>query len=137
MNRKGALATRVALALMLGTELSAAVPAGGLRTVSAQEQPQEALGDQFFHLDWTVSPAGQGKARISGYVYNDYQAAADKVQLRITEFNASGQQVASFIEHVDQEVPALDRTYFDVKVPRQAASYRVGVESFNFLEDSR
>ena len=31
-------------------------------------------------------------------------------------------------------VPAENRSYFDVKVPVQAASYRVAVDTFDFLE---
>jgi hypothetical protein len=135
MNRKGTLATGMVLALMLGTGLTAAVPAVGLRPVSAQNfAAPGTVADQFFHVDWTVSPAGQGQARIRGYVYNDYGDAADQVQLRITELDASGNPVASFVEPVGDAVPALDRTYFDVQVPGPAASYRVAVESFNFLE---
>ena len=138
MNRKGSLATGVALALMLGTGLTVAMPAVGLRTASAQNfAAPGTVADQFFHVDWTVSPGGQGKARIRGYVYNDYGDAADQVQLRITELDASGHPVASFVEPVGDSVPALDRTYFDVQVPGQAASYRVAVESFNFLETGK
>jgi hypothetical protein len=132
MNGKGSLATGVALALMLGMGLTATVPAVGLRTASAQDQALAA--DQFFIVNWTASPAALGESRISGYVYNNYGDAADQVQLRITEFDPSGQPIATFIKLVDEIVPAFDQAYFDVLVPGQAASYRVAVESFNFLQ---
>jgi hypothetical protein len=133
----GVLTTGMALALMLGMGLTATVPAVGLRTASAQDQAQATAAGQFFRLNWAVSPAAQGESRISGYVYNNYGDAADQVQLRITELDASGQSVASFIKPVDEIVPAFDQTYFDVLVPGQAASYRVAVESFNFLEGTK
>jgi len=134
MNGKGSLATGVALVLMLGMGLTATVPAVGLRTASAQDQAQATAADQSFLVNWTASPAALGESRITGYIYNNYGDAADQVQLRITEFDASGQPIASFIKLVDEIVPAFDQTYFDVLVPGQAASYRVAVESFNFLE---
>jgi hypothetical protein len=134
MDRKGLFATGVALALMLGMGLTAAVPAVGLRTASAQEETQATVAGQSFRVDWTVSTGAEGKARISGYVYNDNGDPADQVQLRITELDASGQAVTSVVEPIDETVPAFDRAYFDVLVPGQAASYRVAVESFSSLE---
>ena len=53
MNRKGSLITGVALAVMLGTRLTAAVPGVGLQMASAQDQAQGTLADQFF-LAWTI-----------------------------------------------------------------------------------
>lgn len=134
MNRKGLFATEVALALMLGMGLSATVPAVGLRTASAQEQAEATVDGQSFRVNWTVSPGGQGEARISGYVYNDNGDPAEQVQIRITELDASGQPVASVVKPIDETVPPFDRAYFDVQVPGQAASYRVAVESFSSLE---
>jgi hypothetical protein len=134
MNRKGSFATGVALVLMLGMGLTSAGPAVGLRTASAQEQAEATVDGQSFRVDWTVSPGEQGKARISGYVYNDNGDPAEQVQLRITELNASGLPGASVVTPIDETVPAFDRAYFDVQVPGPAASYRVAVESFNLLE---
>jgi len=134
MNRKGSLITGVALAVMLGTGLTAAVPGAGLQTASAQDQAQGTLADQFFLVDFTAKPDGHGKARITGYVYNKDQRSVDQVQLRITELDASGQPLGSFVEPMLEEVPALGRAYFDVKVPSQAASYRVAVDSWNTVE---
>jgi hypothetical protein len=134
MNRRGSFTTGVALALMLGMGLSSTVPTVGFGTASAQAPAPEA--DQFFRVNWTVTPDEheQGKARISGYVYNNNGDPADQVQLRITALDAAGAPGASVVEPIDETVPAFDRAYFDVKVPVQAASYRVTVESFNFLE---
>jgi hypothetical protein len=134
MNRKGLFATELALALMLGVGLTAAVPAVGLRTASAQDQAQATVDGQAFRVNWTVGPGAQGEARISGYVYNDNGDPAEQVQIRITELDASGQPVASVVKPIDDTVPAFDRAYFDVQVPGQAASYRVAVESFSLLE---
>jgi hypothetical protein len=134
MKRKGSFAKGVALALMLGMGLTSMVPAMGLRTASAQDQAQATLDGPSFRVDWTVSPDGQGKARISGYVYNDNGDPMEQVQLRITEIDASGNPGASVVTPIDEPVPAFDRAYFDVQAPGQAASCRVAVESFSALE---
>lgn len=130
MNRKGSFATGVALALMLGTGLTSAVPAVGLRTASAEE----TVAGQCFRVDWTVSPDGQDNARISGYVYNDNGDPMEQVQLRITELDASGHPGASVVKPIDETVPPFARAYFDVRVPGQAASYRVSVDSSSVQE---
>jgi hypothetical protein len=136
MNRTGSLVTGVAVAAMLGVGLTATVPAVGLRTVSADDQElQDSVGSEFFRVDWTAKPDGHGNVKISGYVYNKYGEAADQLQLRIIALDPSGKQIGSFLEPVPDTVSALDRQYFDVKVPVQATSYRVAVESFNFLEE--
>jgi hypothetical protein len=134
MNRTRSFAKGVALSLMLGMVLTSTVPAVGLQTASAQDQAEATVDGQSFRVDWTVSPDGQDKVSISGYVYNDNGDPAEQVQLRITELDASGLPGASVVTPIDETVPAFDRAYFDVQVPGPAASYRVAVESFSLLE---
>jgi hypothetical protein len=59
------------------------------------------------------------------------------VRVRIIALDGSGKQIGSFVEPVFGPVPSLDRAYFDVKVPGQAASYRVFVDSFDFVEGAK
>jgi hypothetical protein len=40
------------------------------------------VSDEFFRVEWTVSPGRHGDSRITGYIYNQYQEAAEHVQLR-------------------------------------------------------
>ena len=138
MRRSGSVITGVALTTMLITGLTAPVPGVGLRTASADSAQDQALqgsvSDQYFRVDWNAQPDGHGKARITGYVYNNYPETADRVQLRIIAFDGSGQQIGSFVEPMLDTVPALDRTYFDVKVPAHAASYHVYVDGFSFVD---
>ena len=49
-----------------------------------------ALADHFFHVEWTAGPGAAGRARITGYVYNDSGDSAVNVALRIHEIDASG-----------------------------------------------
>jgi len=133
MNRKGSLITGVALAV-LGIGLTAAVPGVGVETASAQDQAHQTLADPVFRVDFTAEPDGYGTTRITGYVYNDHGRAADQIRLRITELDASGVTLASYVEPVLETVPALGRAYFDIKVPDEGLSYRVSVDSWDTVE---
>ena len=99
-------------------------------------QPRQAsptLSDQFFRVEWTVSPGRHGDSRITGYVYNQYGETAENVQLRISEVDASGRVASSVTRPSFGTVPAEDRAYFDVQVPT-SPSYQVAVQSFDFQE---
>jgi len=92
-----------------------------------------ALADHFFHVEWAVGPGAPGRARITGYVYNDGGDSAVNVALRVHEIDASGQDLASVVAPVGDAVPAHGRAYFDVGVP-DSRFYRVDVTSFDFVE---
>ena len=94
---------------------------------------ESALADHFFHVEWTAGQGAAGRARISGYVYNDYGDSAINVALRIHEIDASGNDVARVVTPIGGAVPAHGRTYFDVAVP-QSRFYHVDVASFDFVE---
>jgi len=135
MNRKESLITGVALAV-LGMGLTAVVPGVEVETASAQDQAHQTLADPFFRVDYTAEPDGHGTTRITGYVYNDHGRAADQVRLRITELDASGVTLASYVEPVLEKVPALDRAYFDIKLPDEGMLYRVTVDSWDTVEEA-
>ena len=137
MNRKGSFITGIVLALGLGTAITLTVPVLGPQAADAQTGGETSLASEFFRVDWSVKDDRNGHARISGYLYNDYGTAADQVQLQITELDAAGHQIAAYVEPISDTVPGFDRTYFDVKVPGHAASYRVAVYSFNWVEEGR
>ncbi|HJR01865.1 MAG TPA: hypothetical protein VKA83_09550, partial [Methylomirabilota bacterium] len=77
-----------------------------------------ALADHFFHVEWTAGQGAAGRARITGYVYNDYGDSAVNVALRVHEIDASGNDVARVVTPIGGAVPAHGRTYFDVAVPQ-------------------
>jgi hypothetical protein len=140
MNRNGSLFKGTVLAVMFGTALTAAVAGVGARTASAaslqDQQLQQNLADEFFRVDAIAQSDGDGHTRITGYVYSNKGRAADQVQLRIAELDASGQPIATYFQTMLEEVPAEGRAYFDVKVPADANAtvYQVGVYSWNEIE---
>lgn len=94
---------------------------------------ESALADHVFHVQWTAGPGAAGRARITGYVYNDSGDSAVNVALRIHEIDASGDDVASVVAPVGRLIPANGRAYFDAVVP-SSRFYRVDVASFDFVE---
>jgi hypothetical protein len=137
MNRK--IAFMMTAALLLGTatlpgvSVRAAVAAAGVQATAATQKASPTLSDQFFRVEWTAKPGPDGSSRITGYVYNQYGEAAQNVELKISELDASGHAASSVTRPVFGTVPAEDRAYFDVKAP-SSSSYQVAVQSFDFLE---
>jgi len=137
MNRKSPLMMAAALLLgvatLPGTAVRTAEAADGVQAAATQEA-RPTLSDQFFRVEWTVSPGRNGDSRLTGYVYNEYGEAAERVQLRISALDTSGRVVSSVTRPVFGTVPAEDRSYFDVQVPT-SPSYQVAVQSFEFIEE--
>lgn len=127
-----AAALLLGAATLPGVSVRAAEAADG-RQAAATQEANPTLSNQFFRVEWTVSPSGHGGSRIAGYIYNQYGETAEHVQLRINEVDASGRVISSVTRPVFGTVPAEDRAYFDVQVPT-SPSYQVAVQSFDFLE---
>jgi len=137
MNRKIPLMMTAALLLgaaaLPGLSVRAAEAAADGMQAPATQSANPTLSNQFFRVEWTASPGRDGNSRITGYIYNQYGEAAQNVQVRISELDASGRAASSVTRPVFGTVPAEDRTYFDVQVP-SSPSYQVAVQSFDFLE---
>lgn len=117
---------------LIGKDWDEAAP----MTKTLDSGSQETVADHFFHVEWTVAPDHGGHPRLSGYVYNDYGDSAVNVKLRISELDASGQDVESVVQPIGDTIPGLGRAYFSVPVP-DSPSYRVAVSAFDFVELSK
>ena len=83
-----------------------------------------------------IDPAGNpGQGRrgpiVSGYVHNTYGHTAGNVRLVVESLDGGGQVTGSTLVYVLGTIPPGDRLYFETPVPREAASYRVRVLSFD------
>ena len=135
----------VAAALLFVTALVVAMPGSGLEAASAGSEAEPrgivppdttpAQTDRFFHVEWSAGVAERGQSRIVGYVYNDYREDAVNVQLRVSQFDASGHPVDSAVQPVGGVVRAGGRAFFELRVPGEGPSYRVAVASFAFSAD--
>ena len=86
---------------------------------------------QAIRLEWQVSQAAGGPL-IAGYIYNDHGVPGRNIRLVVEGLDASGEVVSRTIGYVDRPLPPLSRTYFQVRVPAFAASYRVTVLSVDW-----
>ena len=91
------------------------------------------IGDLFFRVEFAPSTGHNGRPRLTGYVYNDYEEPATNVKIRIESTDLLGQDEGGVVKPLDETIPAKGRAYFDVPVPA-GASYQVDVVSFEFVE---
>ena len=124
----------MAISLLLGTTLALPVPGGTLPTAEAADA-HPTLSEQLFRVEWVGGASPPDQFRIVGYVYNEYGQDAVNVELRISEVDVSSHTVGSVIKPVGDTVPGSGRAFFDVRVPGTTSSYRVSVESFDFMPD--
>ena len=52
------------------------------------------------------------------------------VRLRVDALDGAGQVMGSTVGYVLGDVPPSNRSYFEIKAPAKAASYRVTIQSF-------
>ena len=87
---------------------------------------------RYFRLDWQVVPSSGGPT-LEGYVYNQTDMLATQMQLNIEELDSAGNVTGKTGTWVIGEVPPGSRSFFSTRV-HQAASYRVAVLTFNWLD---
>jgi hypothetical protein len=93
-------------------------------------QPLIIGWQQFFRIQWAATPAGV----IDGYITNTWGFPAQRVRVLVTGYDAAGKQVGQLIAWGPNEINPGGRVYFDVDVPRGAASYDVSIFSWNWVQ---
>jgi hypothetical protein len=87
---------------------------------------------RYFRLDWGVSSTAAGP-KVEGYVYNQSDMRAINMRLNVEELDPSGKVVGQTTTWVLGELAENSRSFFSTRV-HQAASYRVTVSSFSWLD---
>jgi hypothetical protein len=101
----------------------------GAGAAIAQVQARSVDGD--LRVEWTGSEDRRGRPVVSGYVYNQRAGSyAVSVRLLVEALDGSGQVVGSTTGYILGDVPPSNRSYFEIKAPAKAASYRVTIASF-------
>jgi hypothetical protein len=104
---------------------------GGAGGAGAQGFGRPAEAD--LRLEWAASEDRRGRPIVSGYVYNQRAGSyATGVRLLVEALDASGQAVGSTGGLVFGDVPPSGRSYFELKAPTGAASYRVTIQTFSW-----
>ncbi len=112
--------TVVALALLV---MTASVHASQLLYPLASDWEQQ------FRIESQVSMR-DGKALVSGTVWNTTSWGAKRIQLLVDSLDASGTPISQRVVWLGVDLPAGTHGYFEVPVPA-STSYRVSVFSFD------
>jgi hypothetical protein len=126
MKRKGLV---VAVALLFGAGLTAALSGVGVETAMAEDLKHLLRVDFGTTADWN------GQTRITGCIHNDSGRAADHLRLIISRLDAKRHEISRVYSTVDHLLYSDDRAYFDVKVPT-SPSYRIDVERVESFQAS-
>jgi hypothetical protein len=120
------LARRVGLALLV-----ALVTGYG---ASAQTLTPLYLGwERYFPLTWEASQ-DRGQPVISGYIKNEAGFGARRVQLLVDALDTSGRVTGQRVSWLGSALTPGMRAYFEVPAPPPAASYRVSVFAFDWVQ---
>lgn len=102
----------------------------------AQELPGRA--GYVLRPEWNVDDTRAGRPRVVGYVYNDNNTRdATNVWLRVERLAPDGAVQGASVARVQGDVRAGGRLVFDVPMPEAAASYRVLVDSVDWVLECR
>jgi len=116
-----------------GAVATAVIPGHTVRAASPTPTSIDSALDSF-RVEWSADNERDGKAQITGYVYNESGRPADSVVLRIDELDSSGQVVRTVLTPLNDSIDALGRGFFTVPLNASSSSYSVGVDSFQFGE---
>jgi hypothetical protein len=92
--------------------------------------------ENWFWLDWEVSPDSGPTKRVDGYIYNNYGQAAAFMRLLVQSFDSADELIDQQLVWVGSPVPALSRSYFSIRRLPTADHYRVSVWSYTLQRRS-
>jgi hypothetical protein len=87
-----------------------------------------------FTLDWKVEPAKDGTSRLYGRVSSHYGQHASPFRVLGMAVDSSGKVIGQRIAWVPGGVPGFAQVYFEIDQLAAAASYKVTVWDYSFVE---
>ena len=70
----------------------------------AAEAGQSLVGDQYFRVGFVPSTGRDGRPRLTGYVYNDYEEPATNVKIQIERFDLLGQDEGATVKPLGEAI---------------------------------
>jgi hypothetical protein len=92
--------------------------------------------EQFFRITWEPFQRRR-RPYVGGYVLNNWGLFATRVQLLVDGLDASGRVTSQSVAWLGSSVPPGSRVYFEVPAPQPAATYRVSVFAFDWLQSAQ
>ena len=104
-------------------------------TASASEplQPLVAGWEQFFRLQWEAVERA-GRPVVQGRIQNEWGFPATHIRLLVDGFDGSGRLVGQNIGWLGTQLPPGIASHFEVPVREAAATYRVSVFAFSWVQ---
>ena len=87
-----------------------------------------------FSIEWKVQPEPGGTRLVYGRVFSHYGQFASPFRVLALAIDSSGKVVGQRVEPIPSGVPGFANAYFQVGRMPAAASYRVTVWDYNFIE---
>jgi hypothetical protein len=105
---------------------------GALAQGLARLTPLVVDGERFFALEWQA--AADGRPVVYGTIRNEFGFGAQKVRLLVDSLNAAGAVTNQTLVYVPGALLPGSRYYFETRVPAPAASYRVLVFQWEWIQ---
>ena len=130
------IVSRVGLGLIV-TAFSACAANGNPLTNPTEFDSMVPGWQSRFSIDWHVAPGPDGTNRLSGRIVSHYGQHAEPFRVLGMALDASGKVVGQRIEWVPGGVPGYSQTYFEIDRLAVAASYRVTVWDYYFIQGGK
>ena len=95
--------------------------------------PLVAGWEQFFTLRWESAARG-GRPIVRGRIQNDWGVPATHIRLLVDGFDGSGRLVGQNVGWLGTQLPPGIYADFEVPVRETAATYRVSVFAFSWVQ---
>lgn len=96
-------------------------------------QPLIVGWQQYFRIQWSATPR-DGGVLIDGHITDIWGFTAQQVRVLVTGYDTAGKQVGQLIAWGPNEITPGSRVYFNVEVPKGAATYDVSIFSWNWVQ---
>ena len=96
-------------------------------------QPMIVGWQQYFRVQWDATKKN-GQALVEGYISNSWGFGAQRIQLLVTGYDATGKPLGQVIAWGPNEIDPGDRRYFDVPVPPGASTYDVAIFAWDWIQ---
>ena len=109
------------------------VAASAVAQGAAMLTPLVVDGERYFTVEWqTADTAGQ--PTVYGRIRNEYGFSARKIRLLVNSLDAAGAVTAQTLAYVPFDITPGTGCYFEARVPARAASYRVSIYQWEWIQ---
>jgi hypothetical protein len=98
----------------------------------ARLMPLVVDGERFFTLEWQATD--DGRPVVYGRIRNEFGFGAQKVRLLVDSLDAAGAVTNQTLAYVPGALLPGSRYYFETRVPAPAASYRVQMFQWEWIQ---